>query len=94
MERTTTNWPSHWYGEGVWNLPDRNYPCRKRKFETKAEARLGIKRFRAESANWIRKEGKAGPYRCRNCGLWHWGHKRGQRDGTQMRAEEVGAQGR
>jgi hypothetical protein len=69
-------WPSHWYGHGVWNLPDPFFPCRKDKFKSKAEAKLAIKRVRAEMANWRRKEGRATAYKCSNCGLWHWGHKR------------------
>jgi hypothetical protein len=79
------NWPSHWYGEGVWNLPDRNYPCGKRKYETKGEAKLAIKRLRAAKKDWERKAFKPTAYKCKNCGLWHWGHdrsrpRRGQRD--------------
>lgn len=80
MASSSTNWPSQWYGAGIWNLPDPNYPCRKAKFKSKQEAKLAIRRIRARMANWERKDGKANAYKCRNCGLWHWGHKRERRD--------------
>src|ERR1044072_737149 len=84
MAQGTSNWPSHWYGPGVWNLPDPNYPCKKEKFQTKQDAKLAIKRIRSEMANWRRKEGKPSPFRCNNCGLWHWGHKREGRDDERI----------
>jgi hypothetical protein len=82
-----TRWPSHWYGSGVWNLPDPNYPCGKYKFQSKADAKLAIRHVRAQKPNWQRREGKPTAYKCKNCGLWHWGHKRGKSDG--VRAEGV-----
>jgi len=70
-----TNWPSGWYAGDSWNLPDPHYPCRKDKFWTKVQAKAAIKAVMA-SGVWVRKDGKPTPYRCNNCGLWHWGHKR------------------
>ena len=91
MSKKGTNWPSNWYGEGVWNLPDPYYPCLKKKFPNKHEAKAAIRHIRATMKGWERKDGKATPYKCNNCGLWHWGHKRGwkddaQGDRTQLRA--------
>ena len=77
-------WPSHWYGSGVWNLPDPFYPCGKVKFPSKADAKLAIKQVRADMKHWRRKDGKPSPYKCNNCGLWHWGHKRRREDALQM----------
>ena len=85
MAASATNWPSHWYGSGIWNLPDPNYPCRKHKFQTKSDAKLAIRRIRARMTSWERKDGKATPYKCNNCGLWHWGHKRERRDDVRDR---------
>jgi hypothetical protein len=92
MPTNGMRWPSHWYGSGIWNLPDPHFPCGKRKYVTKGEAKLAIKRFRASTQNWIRKGVKPSAYKCNNCGMWHWGHKRGERDGRDE-ADRAGSGG-
>lgn len=70
------NAPSHGDGTSVWDVPDPHYPCRKVKYPTKGHTKLAIKQLRAIMSQWQRKDVKPTPYRCKNCGLWHWGHKR------------------